>query len=593
MSSEANSDTMLDGQQHLLDHARAEDFSNQELKECYQDGDRERDIVLSVKGAGAHLIEGPRGVGKSTLFRIAEIEMDHEWPSQRVLAVYVNFKAALLVQNAELGGGVNPFLCWIGAKTLDAFHKKCRALNVVQSQEMQRRYQEYLGVNAAWHSASLDRLISGLQNLALSPDEESRKLILEKIRENGIKEISNVEQIIEIIRNIISEVGIKRVNFLFDEAAHTFDEIQQATFFNFFKLLHGDHISVKAAVYPGITSYGGNFEIGNDAVRITFNHFDENRDDGRRILINRFRQMLQKRVSGPDFGKMTKRGEALDCIILSSNGNPRAFLQIISKWRRNRELSKRAALLSVAEYINGELTEYHVGLRNRLPRFKTHISIGLDFLNIHLIPELQRKNEGKGAGTKIQTVYFTMDASIKQKMKKSINLLEYSGIISQRGIVKTAKRKSAPRYALHLGIAVTERIFHSKFARNPDHGIKMLSLTDYREFYASDKRFDEIINAHPEVETCPNGHERKVDGPFCPVCGKEFEVDSVIKTLLGDKIDKLSLTVWLKNKLSTDFHCSFVSDTLKLTEEDLKTAHMIGDVRARLIRNAAEEYITG
>jgi hypothetical protein len=118
-------------------------------------------------------------------------------------------------------------------------------------------------------------------------------------------------------------------------------------------------------------------------------------------------------------------------------------------------------------------------------------------------------------------------------------------------------------------------------------------ITDYREFYSSDERFQQLVDDHPSTETCPKNHPRQTDGAFCSVCGERFKVDKVIESLLNDFVDQLSLTDFLKQKLINEFSAKDVRSVLALTETDLQIADYIGPVRARQIVNAAEEYISG
>ena len=52
-------------------------------------------------------------------------------------------------------------------------------------------------------------------------------------------------------------------------------------------------------------------------------------------------------------------------------------------------------------------------------------------------------------------------------------------------------------------------------------------------------------------------------------------------------------TDFLKQKLVQDFRAKAIRDALNLTESQLQSAIWIGPVRAKLIANAAEEYISG
>ena len=52
---------------------------------------------------------------------------------------------------------------------------------------------------------------------------------------------------------------------MFDEACHNFLPKQQREFFTLFRDLRDSKICCKAAVYPGITSYG-TFEVFHDSI---------------------------------------------------------------------------------------------------------------------------------------------------------------------------------------------------------------------------------------------------------------------------------------------------------------------------------------
>lgn len=577
----------------LIDLTRAEDLTEEELRSTFQESGRDAEIIGKLVGPGAHLLEGARGVGKSTLLRKAEFALDEEWAKTRTLGVYVNFKASLLLRNTDPELSYSPFICWVGAKILEAFHNKCRKLAIVNSAEMEERYRKTFGITRAWNSDSLGKVVSTLQKISIDGDDEAVRQYLEFLKSENIAEFANPEGISRFIQEVVSDLNINRVVFLFDEAAHTFDEEQQKSFFNFFKIFHGDKISVKAAVYPGITSYGGNFEVGQDAVRIIWGAFEESTSRGRQDLILHFRGLLEKRLKGAKYGSLVKRGEALDLAILCSNGNPRAFLQIVSKMLSSGEISKRSALKAVTDYMLEELTQYHLGLKDRLPRFRSHIELGMSFLKGHLVPELQRKNQGKPSETDTQSVYFTIDDGVPYKIWKALSLLEYSGILSAKSNVKTAKRKQAKRFGLNLGFAAADKVFHSRYSRDPDNAFKQLSTADYREFYAHDPRFSELLENHPGQEVCPNGHPRQAEGQFCPMCGAKFSENPVISLLLDRPVSALSLTEFLINKLESDLKIQNVGQLLRTDATHLRTANGIGPVRSRLMLNAAEEFISG
>src|SRR5690606_12196038 len=90
-----------------------------------------------------------------------------------------------------------------------------------------------------------------------------------------------------------------------------------------------NEIAVKAAVYPTVTSYGKNFEIGHDAILLSLDRFETG--DGLNTMKELFRNIFAKRTEHNASIKkqIFSKGELLDQCIYMSSGNPRAFLHIL------------------------------------------------------------------------------------------------------------------------------------------------------------------------------------------------------------------------------------------------------------------------
>jgi hypothetical protein len=304
-----------------------------------------------------------------------------------------------------------------------------------------------------------------------------------------LNKVNDISYVSELIREIINEYNLNKIIFLFDEAAHTFIPEQQEIFFEIFKLIHGGKVAVKAAVYPSITSYGKNFEIGQDAILIPLGIFEPGtagRDTSRTL----YRELITRRT--PEKGKLRKeifsKGDLLDQCIHLSSGNPRAFLHLFNRVYE-RGYTDRALLLSTQDYVDQELLPYHLGLVKRLPKYSHHVKLGLEILREYIIPEIKIKNNSKKK-IKYQSAFFTLQRDIPPNLKLALDLLCYSGILSKQGTVKIANKKTGQRYMVHLALLFTEKAFVSnKFSEV----IKMISLTDYREFSSEDENFDKYL----------------------------------------------------------------------------------------------------
>ena len=170
---------------------------------------------------------------------------------------------------------------------------------------------------------------------------------------------------------------------------------------------------MKAAVYPTVTSYGRNFEVGQDAIVISLDRFEPGaigRDTNRKL----FRDLLDKRLprTGGVRRKIFSNGNLLDLCIDLSTGNPRAFLHLLN---RALELgfSERGVMLATQQFVDQELLPYHQNLAKRLPKYAHHVSVGLDLLRGYIIPEIRSKNR-REKKISYQSAFFTTPRKITE-----------------------------------------------------------------------------------------------------------------------------------------------------------------------------------
>ena len=297
----------------LLQAARCEDLVYEQIAHLTVLGDFERRVVDTLKQSGAHLLQGSRGVGKSMLMRQAEIETDKDFFKDRKLCVYVNFKTSTLLEGVK-AEELDAFQVWVGAKILQALYDKLIMLDIVGHEDVQDPYFKIFGITSVnGIQSALKEKIHLLQKLATT---NNRQTVIEQIGKSFLDRINDVTFLQELVKEILETFNITKLILLFDEAAHTFIPAQQEIFFEIFKLLHGGKIAVKAAVYPSVTSYGRNFEVGQDAIVIQMDRFETGASgrDANRAL---FRDMLSKRI--PKNGTLRKhlfsKGYLLDrCI---------------------------------------------------------------------------------------------------------------------------------------------------------------------------------------------------------------------------------------------------------------------------------------
>lgn len=77
---------------------RTEELTNRQVLELGVLSDFEKGIIDKLKAPSPVLLVGSRGVGKSFLFKMAEIQMLNEFEKEKVLPVSLTFRKASLLK---------------------------------------------------------------------------------------------------------------------------------------------------------------------------------------------------------------------------------------------------------------------------------------------------------------------------------------------------------------------------------------------------------------------------------------------------------------------------------------------------------------
>lgn len=571
-----------------LEAARSEDLKLTEVKDLGVVTDFERGLIDSLKSPGSHLLQGARGVGKTTLLRLAETEMESEFNSLRILPVYINFKTSTLLEGIS-AGQKSAFQIWVNTKILQSIHEKLVVLRLLAEADRHDPYERVFGISSVQQTGSfLTDKLHQIQKLAFASDKGA---VEKELGEDFLNSLFDPSFLGSVIKDVGDRFRISRIVLLFDEAAHTFIPAQQEIFFELFKFLQGGVVSCKAAVYPTVTSYGRNFEVGHDAILLSMDRY-EPAGLGRRLYRQQFRSIVEKRL--PPTSRKRKdifsHGELLDFCVDISTGNPRAFLHILNEVLRSG-FSLRAVALAAQDYVDKELLPYHQNLSKRLPKYAPHVRVGLDMLRHYIIPEVRKKNRSE-TKSNYQAAAFTLPIrDISPNLRLAIDILCYSGILLSKGTVKIANQRTGQRYVINIALLLGERAFSSS---NLKDNLDAISLTDYREFSASDSTLSSYVDELGGVaDSCPACSAQLVpNAKFCPQCGAKVpEAPSVIAGLLEDKVDALSISTRLKDRVRPRF--PKVGHIVQASRDEIMTIDYIKEVRSRIIKNAADEYISG
>ena len=174
-------------------------------------------------------------------------------------------------------------------------------------------------------------------------------------------------------------------------------------------------------------------------------------------------------------------------------------------------------------------------------------------------------NRGKGT-----TLYFWIHKNAPQEVKESLRILEYSGLVYEEASgIRATRSEVGTRYMVNIGCLVAME------AKPASTGLDIMNNADIR-------RMNEYGANHPLYKT--------IQGAIL-----DAEIDS-LKIQLDKSIDILDLTEWQKKKMH-EIQIHTIGELISASEERLKQARQIADVRARNIKNAGIaavcEYLLG
>ncbi|PKZ21191.1 hypothetical protein [Corynebacterium amycolatum] len=517
---------------------RTEDFQDDELVNCYVGTDTLEDIVDELCSASTILLRGSRGVGKSFLIRIAQERLRkslHDRDEESVLPVYISFARSGLMWNVE-----DKFIPWMLSKISRSIKNEV-AKNGLRVSDKSALY-------------------------SLTGDDKKVVKAYELFGGKGVDidtilSAPDVEDLKEFAERLCKDCNLSRINLYIDEAAHAFMPPQQRQFFTLMRDLRSPFLSVKAAVYPGTTSYGDTFEPSHDASII-----DVERNISADGYIDQMKEILIKQDVGLK-PVVDRQREYFKVLAFASMGNPRILLKLFSNMEKWNSTSLNRV---VKQYFRETLWADFMALADRYPGHSELIMWGRDFIERDVLPKLLARNEEKDdkAGA------FWVHRAAPKSVRAALNLLSYSGIVieDQSGI-RATRREIGTRYLVNFGML---------FASNDN-------IVPYGQEFASHfsiKRMIEFGANHPCYETIQRISPDELDTSNNEALKSRFEESTSILELTGflrSALDELGLLT--------------VGDVLRTSEEDFQTVRNIGEKRARRIKNAAEtaviEYVSG
>jgi hypothetical protein len=390
-------------------------------------------------------------------------------------------------------------------------------------------------------------------------------------------------------------VDRKRVVLLLDDAAHAFSPEQQREFFEVFAALKSRVVSAKAAVYPGVTSYTPRFHVGHDAQLVDV---WLRPDDA--YYLEMMREVAQRRLSGAEFEKLSRREGVLDYLALASFGLPRTFVLLLSQVLEASEERGLASSKALSDAAINDAAESAVkvfeSLQEKLPRYKYFVAVGRELVDGG-IEAIREYNERRREAEVPRATTVLLQRPLAGEIVRILGFLEYAGLVRRNPPVSMDPESYEvliPHYALLLSRNALA------LGRNPSVAAATEALAQ-RDPHARVRRQveslldrDYLSRCRLNLASCPRcGTEREnAEARFCFNCGARLEEASLYDELLSVPVEKLPLTDAMLRRISEHSDIRQVKDLLMDEERQaLLKIPYVGPVRATLIRGLAEALV--
>lgn len=530
---------------------RTEDIKPDEILKYFVESRQDRAIITALKTRNPTIVVGSRGVGKSFLLRVAQSELTKSFDQERLFPIYLSFVRSSLLQSSD----PMQFKHWMLARICSAIVRALMKAGLLS--KVSPTAKALLGGDT-----SSEASMSKIEHVA-EAYEQSWKAPSEPV---DASVVPSVDALKEALEDLSSELNIERFTLLIDEAAHIFVPEQQRQFFTLFRDLRSHCITCNAAVYPGVTSFGETFQPAHDATMLSLD-----RDILAANYIESMREIVEKQADSGIFKKIVQNGKNFAILAYAASGNPRLLLKTLSA---APSVNSNEVNEIVRSYYRTDIWAEHSSLAEKYPGHRAAIDWGRQFLETTVLPEIKAKNDHYLATDKATSAYFWVHRDAPEIVKEALRVLSYTGVVSEQASgIKATRAEIGTRYIVNLGCLFALESVPTSTSFEVAKGL-------------GPKRMTEIGSNHASYKSLlDEGFNHSNDNPA-----------SALSVQLAKSIDVLDLSDWQKGKLA-ELDLKTVGEVLNATEEKLKEAFYIGDVRARRMRNAAIaavlEYLSG
>lgn len=530
---------------------RTEDIRPDEVLEYFVETSKDRQIVDALKNRNPIVLIGSRGVGKSFLLRVAQKELMDTFETDRVFPIYISFVRSSLLQSSD----PDQFKHWMLAKICSSVIRGLSKAGLLGCIPKSIGLLAGSGIATSIERTKIEEVADAYENSWKTPNIA--------VNIDGLPTIDDFKEALE---DLGEELNIARFALLFDEATHIFLPEQQRQFFTIFRDLRSHCITCNAAVYPGVTTFGETFQPVHDATMITID-----RDILSADYVENMREIVQKQADSNLLAQIAQYGKNFSTLAYAATGNPRLLLKTIAKCPK---INSQQVNETIREFYRTEIWAEHSTLSEKYLGHKALIDWGREFIETQVLPDIKAKNDQYLVSDKSTSAFFWIHRDAPELVKEALRVLAYTGIVvAHASGIKATRAEIGNRYIINLGCLFALELSPTNSAFEIAKELTPKRMTEYGSNYPSYK----ILTDQAALITNEG-------------------IGLALNLQLNRPITVLDLTGWQLEKLE-ELGLNTVRSVLNATEEKLKEANYVGDVRARRMRNAAIaavlEYLSG
>lgn len=554
---------------------QAEYIAPSDFIEWSSDHPNEDVILKKLTQAGAKLLTGPRGCGKTTLMLKAYNRLN-KMGSGGAFAIYVNFKASLKLEpiyKSKANGGFW-FSQWMYLKIYEGIYKSL----------IDYKSKEKPDFHVAL--AEVEKIISLLELGEVGKVQDFKKELTVYDLEDDIAQANRL-------------VGKTRCVLILDDAAHAFFPEQQRDFFEFFRKIKSRTISPKAAIYPGVTNFAPTFNIGHDAEEI--DAWVNPEDDS---YIWFMKTMLARRLPKEVYEKLSKEESLLKVLCYASFGIPRIMLNMV----RNVYVEDMIAGVSVyktdftkknvmdqVKSSSKSVAAVYASLKQKLPTYKSYVEEG-DVVFARVVELIKSYNKDKPVERK--SITLAIRKEVGSDLKRILGFFQYAGLVSYKGQISRGEKGVFDLYLINLAALIeSNALVVARAVKVEDIAIS-IETRHAHEFTRTQTDFllpPDKVSLKLSMPPCQNcGEERSSEeARFCSGCGAALKVASIYDALVSKDIEVLALTGTRVKAIKSKSNIRNVRDILHdIGHKELRSVPQVGTYWASKIYYLAEEYIS-